>query len=233
LWIDMIDAAPLPPSEPDLGELAEAERLHDLALLRASVDHAARLAAAYRDQALARLETIETSADIADAERLGRAADRCDRSMRQGMALKHHVLSDRWGEQRKAREARQAQDDKRATEVEARRAVVGHVTQASIETAMNTAGRPRLETEKLLADLTQVIDAFEDDIFLDVPTGQTIALLCQGAGVPFDLDRWAHQAWAKEEINTRVAGSPYVGYRPGPDVDTTGMLFEEALNKPP
>ena len=227
----MIDAAPLPPSEPDFD--AEAERRHDLALLRASADQAARLAAAYRDQALARLEIIETSADIADAERLGRAADRCDRAMRQSLALKYHLLKDQGGERHKAHEASLAQAHEAAVEVEARRAVIGHVTQASIETAMAAAGKPRLETETLLTDLNQVLDAFDDDLFLGVPIGQTIALLCQGAGVPLDLDRWAKQAWAKHEINTREPGSPYVGYHPGPDVDATGLLFEDAQGRPP
>ena len=110
----------------------------------------------------------------------------------------------------------------------ARRAAVGLALAAAIEAAR----RPRAETENLLADLDEGLDAFEDEVFLEEPTGAIIQGLCQRLGVPLDLILWQDQAWAKEEIQLRPKGSPFAGawrmQDPEPDAPSDRSLDPQA-----
>ena len=87
----------------------------------------------------------------------------------------------------------------------ARRAAV------AVAAAIEAQRRPRAETERLLADLDEGLDAFEDEIFLERPIGQIAKTLCEAGGVPADLTLWRDHAWAREEIQLRPKGSPFAG----------------------
>ena len=202
----------LPPPDPETA--ADNRRAADMAVLDDTAKMAHALAGAFSAKALKVIEYADTPQDHAAAVAYGRAFDHSARTLRQALALKARFADHKDLVRRQCAEARQAEDRVLEVESAARRAAVGLAVAAAIEAAR----RPRAETENLLADLNEGLDAFEDEIFLDLPIGQIAKTICDDQGVPVPLALWQDHAWAREEIQLRPKGSPYAGaWRMEPD----------------
>ena len=199
----MFSVTPDPDTDPETAD--DNRRAADVAVLDDAAKMAHALAGAFSAKALELIDTAETPKDHAVA--YGRAFDHSARTLRQCLALKARFADHKDLVRRQRAEARQAADHALEVESEARRAAVGLAVAAAIEAAR----RPRAETENLLADLNEGLDAFEDEIFLELPIGQIAKTLCEAQGVPIDLTLWQDHAWAREEIQLRPKGSPYAG----------------------
>ena len=195
----------LPPPDPET--TADARRAGDVAMLGDVAGMAHALAGAFSAKALELIKTADTPKDHAVAAAYGRSFDHSARTLRQTLALRDRFAEHKEAVRRKAAEARQAADHVLEVESEARRALVGAV----VSTVIETARPPRLETENLLADLNERLDAYDDERFLNQPTGAIIQGLCRDLDLPLDLTLWQDQAWAKEEIQLRPKGSPFAG----------------------
>ena len=198
-------STPDPGTDPEAA--ADNRRAAEMALLDDTARMAHALAGAFSAKALKLIETADTPQEHAAAVAYGRAFDHSARTLRQALALKARFADHKDLARRQRAETRQAVDHALDVEAAARRAAVGLAVTAAIEAAR----RPRAETENLLADLNEGLDAFEDEIFLELPIGQIAKTLCEAGGVPVDLTLWQDHAWAREEIQLRPKGSPFAG----------------------
>ena len=201
----MFSVTPDPDTDPETAD--DNRRAAEMAVLDATAQMAHALAGAFSAKALELIDTADTPADHAVAINYGRAFDNSARTLRQCLALKARFADNKDLVRRQRAEARQAVDHTLEVESAARRAAVGLAVTAAIEAAR----RPRAETENLLGDLNEGLDAFEDEIFLNLPIGQIAKTLCEAQNVPVDLTLWQDHAWAREEIQLRPKGSPYAG----------------------
>ena len=194
-----------PDTDPETA--ADNRRAADVAALDDTAKMAHALAGAFQRKALKVIETADTPQDHAAAVAYGRAFDHSARTLRQTLALKARFADHKDLVRHQATEARQAEDRVLEVESAARRAAVGLAVAAAIEAAR----RPRAETENLLADLNEGLDAFEDEIFLELPIGQIAKTICDDQAIPVPLALWQDHAWAREEIQLRPKGSPFAG----------------------
>ena len=66
------------------------------------------------------------------------------------------------------------------------------------------------QVERLMLEACERLD--DDDIYRDVinrPVGELVARICQDLGVEPDWERLAEEAWAQEEMQRGVEGSPF------------------------
>ena len=216
----MIDPAALPPSDDDqdLGDPALARRQHELAGLEELADMALVLCREFQGAAIETRRSAKSPQEMAAAQNYARAFDRTARTYRQCLALKDRLLNSEIA--RRAKAAALEPDQPRyhiepnpiitGSEAALRRAPV----REALTSIVQSCGRTPVEREALLADLNEFCDAPNDIMFRWGETSFVIQRYCLAKQLPFDLDRFAHTDWAKEEIKTQRAGSPYEGYQP-------------------
>jgi hypothetical protein len=187
------DPAPIagPSTAQDPGDPASARRQRVQAGLDELADLALVLCRDFQSAAVETHQAAQTHHDHTAAQGYARAFDRTARCYRQCAALADRLL--RQADQHKAVLISKGLD--RETNVQARRAMVGRVAQAYVETAHK--GR-HPESERLLADLNETLDSFDDEVFLTTAIGQIARDLCESHGVIFDLSFW-EQLEADEE----------------------------------
>ncbi len=220
----MFLSAPAPETvEPE--DPAETRRAQDLRLLEELADGAMALARAFQAKALAVLETAHTPDEHAVAVNHGRAFDRHARTVRQCLALKDRISRQGDAERRKTEDAEQAEFEDRFVHARARRGLVG----LSVQEAIEADKRPRPETERLLADLDDLLETFDEDVYLERSIGEIAVAFCQELKVAVRLDLWRLRPWAEEEILSRPKGSPFAGHGPGVSEAPDG----DAMARPP
>ena len=225
----MFSFTPDPDTDPETA--ADNRRAADVAVLDDTAKLAHALAGAFQHKALKLIETADTPQEHAAAVAYGRAFDHSARTLRQTLALKTRLADHEDAFRRQAAQVRQTETHALEVESAARRAAVGLAVAAAIEAAR----RPRAETERLLADLDEGLDAFEDEIFLELPIGQIAKTLCEAGGVPADLTLWQDHPWAREEIQLRPKGSPFAGaWRMADDAPASDFdRFNDPMARPP
>ena len=244
LFMFQIDPPSIPDDAQDLGDPALARRQHELAGLEALADMALVLCRRFQGAAIAACDTAQTPPEMAAAERYGRAFDRTARTYRQCLALKDRLLNNEL-----ARKARAAALEPAlplyhiepipiitGSEAALRRAPVREALIGIVQ----SCGRTPVEREALLADLNEFCDDPNDIMFRWGQTSFVIQRYCWAKQLPFDLDRFAHTDWAKEEIKAQRAGSPYEGYQPKGEAEsepaaepTTGRFIADPMARPP
>jgi hypothetical protein len=111
--------------------------------------------------------------------------------------------------------------------------------------AMARLGDDDRALDRLMTQACERLD--DDDIYGDVatrPVGELVALICRDLGLEPDWPSLAQEAWAREEIESGVEGSPFVSLRSaggplprerrrsldGADLDPRGLTAAEALH---
>jgi hypothetical protein len=92
--------------------------------------------------------------------------------------------------------------------------------------AKKASGHDEDRLDRLVIEAGERLD--DDDIYGDVltkPIGELVALICRDLGLEPDWPNLSQEAWAKEEIESGVAGSPFLP--PPPKVAGGGPLAEE------
>ena len=84
------------------------------------------------------------------------------------------------------------------------------------------------EVERLMLEACERLD--DEDIYRNVltrPVGELVALICRDLGVEPDWPKLAQEAWALDEMQSRVEGSPFSP--PPPQAAGGGPLAEERV----
>ncbi|HEX7761378.1 MAG TPA: hypothetical protein VF459_17870 [Caulobacteraceae bacterium] len=208
----MFQASPPHPETTEPPDPAQARRQHELAGLEELADLALELCREFQSAAIETRRTAQTPQDMTAAQGYARAFDRTARTYRQCLALRDRLVN---GDTRQTKAQAQAAPFLQvetlpvvtAQQVAQRRIDVGEALRACVY----AADRTPVEREQLLADIEEFLGDEESLRWggvSDILWRQCIVL-----GLPFDLDRWAHTAWAQDEIATQPRGSLYEGYR--------------------
>jgi len=157
---------------------------------------------------MARLRTLPDREG--EPEAIDKAYVSLTRSLRQTMALQTRTASGQEMHRLKRLEARQAKIEARKTLIADRRAAVGHAVQEAIDAKR----RPRPETERLLADLDEILlDRAEDETFLTAPVGQVVQVVYEALKLPLEPNLLYRTPWAIAECQARTPGSPFRHFR--------------------
>ena len=152
--------------------------------------------------------------DGVDLNALAMAHARVARAVRMGILLQSRLIADmqafeehaaRKAAARAAAQARRDPDYVHKARVEG---IVERVAKAEF-------GDDEDEIDRLAAEASERLD--DDDIYGEVlnrPIGELVALICRDLGLRPDWARLAEEAWAREEIESGAAGSPFA--RPPP-----------------
>ncbi|MDB5425511.1 MAG: hypothetical protein JWQ29_2927 [Phenylobacterium sp.] len=130
---------------------------------------------------------------------LGLVFARIARAVRQTLALEARVAADG----RQAQERRQAEEVRRRAE-QRRNDVRSYVAQA-IEAEAAERKTPDHQVERLLDDLDERLDDYEDAL-QEAPIGALVARICKDLGVTPDWSLWDDQDWALEHLRTTAPG---------------------------
>jgi hypothetical protein len=130
---------------------------------------------------------------------LGLVFARIARAVRQTLALEARVAADG----RQAQERRQAEEVRRRAE-QRRKDVRSYVAQA-IEAEAAERKTPDHQVERLLDDLDERLDDYEDAL-QEAPIGALVARICKDLGVTPDWSLWDDQDWALEHLRTTAPG---------------------------
>jgi len=148
--------------------------------------------------------------DGVDLNALAMAHARVARAVRLSILLQSRLIADmRACEEHAARKAEalaaaQARRDPESVHKARVEGIVGRVVEAA-------CGDDEDEIDRLVTEASERLD--DDDIYGEVlnrPIGELVALICRDLGLQPDWARLAEEAWAREEIESGVEGSPFV-----------------------
>jgi hypothetical protein len=91
--------------------------------------------------------------------------------------------------------------------------------------ARDACGEDEDALERLMVEACDRLD--DEDLYgevLDRPVGELVALVCRDLGLDPDWTRLAEEAWARAEIDSAAAGSPFLALlRQGPPPDAAAV----------
>jgi hypothetical protein len=225
LFLPMSSSAPSSPqAEPAPAESAGARALleRQLGVLGRLAEAGLNVALAIEQQATAAAAEAPNAAGSPPSAEPGRVVQgdvalayaRAARAVRLTVALQAKLLKDlqaldeadarrRRGEQAEVERARQAQEDARKERVEriVERVILaefGDEEDADEAERLAEAAFERLDHDEIYGDLTAQ------------PIGEIIARVCRDLGLSPDWSQLAEEAWAREEIDSGAAGSPFL-----------------------
>lgn len=108
----------------------------------------------------------------------------------------------------RAAKAAKARDEEAAAPHQDRQARASRIVRRMIKAEHGD----KATVDRLSTDLWERLE--DDDIYGDLtdrPIGEIVALICHDLGLAPDWDDLAREAWAREEIKSGVAGSPFAG----------------------
>ena len=163
-----------------------------------------RLAEAGLDIALAaERQSREPEADLSV---IAMAYARVSRAVRMTIAKQTRLIDDR----RRGIEAEPAPVDPEALAEETHKARAGRVILRVIEAEHPDDDE---QIDRLILKAEALMD--DEDIYDDIlsrPIGQIVAQICQDLNLSPDWTRLAEEAWAKQEIASGAAGSPFPSF---------------------
>jgi hypothetical protein len=178
-----------------------ATALPETPLLERQLQMLSRLAEAGLEIALAierKVKESEAAQPLAALTAAGQAYDRVARAVRLCILLQNELVKDRPDPQR----ARRERHRDLAVDV-VRRVARDHCGEGPIlVSTMAKEARDRLDTDDIYGEV------------LNRPVGELVALICRDLGIEPNWDALAWEAWAQEEMQSGVAGSPFVAAAP-------------------
>jgi hypothetical protein len=101
--------------------------------------------------------------------------------------------------------------------VPTRKAAVGHAVADILRADRETREAPEQDDERLLSDIYERLDAFEDLDFKTRTVGEIAGMICDDLKVMVDWPHWRASAWAELEIWEKNPRSPF--FRTGSGVE--------------
>jgi hypothetical protein len=184
-----------------------------LGMLREIAEMGMDMAREVHSQAAAEPAPEQPAKTKGDPDVLARAFARLTRGVRLTIAL-HTKLEE---DHRRQSEEGAAERERRAAEArEKRRAYQLARARRAVEATLDAkAGKNWQERDRLEEELRERLLDFDDYALCGQRSvGEIIARICRDLGVTPDWTRWVDADWAREEMATKPAGSPYANWPP-------------------